>query len=317
MLILTLTLSLILLFFYTDPVGLRLPLNNNYLIWKLKSQSLLKTWISGIAIGLSNYLLQFLTRNKLADTSIFGINSFQQIAVALFVLLSANFFLANEQTYIFGFIYLGIGLISGILFYLISNKNHLTSRAVIIYGIVLNVFLSAFAFFILSSDGIRINFQNVRFANYFNKVFGGIQVSFDFSGIIFSIILLFVCLVSTLILRIKIIAQASAIQKQNTLGLKPQKIRFSLVILISILGSIIFANIGFVAFVGVVISLISNRLFNNFNNRVFSSMTISIIFILISQIIQIGFTQIAGLSISVIISIISFPIFIIFVIIKD
>lgn len=151
--------------------------------------------LSAGAIGLSNYLIQMFTRNKLADTSIFGINSFHQIVVACFILLAPAFFLKHEQSYLFGLIYLVTSVISGFIFYLISLHTALNSRRILIYGILLNVLITAFAYFILTSDVINPDVVQSRFIDYQRKVFGGLSLDNDYSGMYLNACLFVMCLI--------------------------------------------------------------------------------------------------------------------------
>lgn len=254
----------------------------------------LKITVSAAAIGLSNYLVQLFTKNKLADVSIMGINTFQQLVVAIFILFFTNFFLSHEQSFIFSFIYLLISVLSGGFFYVIAQHNKLSSKNIFIYGILTNILITALAYFLLTSNVTNQDIIKIRFSYYQNKIFGGLVLVNDFSNIYLTIILLVICLIWTFCLRLKLMALNSLTNKTSTLGFKNKLIKFNLILLVSILGSIVFGLIGIVAFVGVSVSFITNKIFCNFNYSVFGSMLIAIIFMLISQYIQITISYFAS-----------------------
>lgn len=309
---------LIVIFYSSSSLSLVIPFGRNASkIWLIRFQILLKNIIAGLAIGLSNYLIQIYTRNKLADTSVLGINVFQQIAVALFILLAPMFFLNLKDSYIFGFIFLGVGLLSGLLFYLFSLKTNLGSKRIVIYGVLLNIFVSSFAYLILSSNAINLDIIKSRLIDYINASFGGIQIDpNDFSGTLLSAILFLACLVWAFTLKYKIIAQSTSLSKVKSLGINNYFIRINLILLISITGSIIFNMIGFIAFIGVSVSYITSSLFKGFNNNIFGSMLIASIILLFSQIIQTSLSHFGSIPTTSIVGIISFPIFIIFMLFK-
>lgn len=309
---------LIILFYSSYSLTLIIPTGiNASKIWLTRTQILLKNVIAGLAIGLSNYLIQMYTRNKLADTSVLGINVFQQITVAIFILLAPVFFLDLKDSYIFGFIFLGVGIFSGLLFYLISLKTNLGSKRIVIYGVLLNVFVSSFSYLILSSNAINLDVIKSRVIDYIRVSFGGIQInSNDFSGIFFSAILLLICLIWALALKYKIIAQSTTLSKVNSLGVNNSLTKINLIILVSITGSIIFNMVGFIAFIGVSVSYITASLFKGFNNNIFGSMLIASIILLFSQIIQTSLSHFASIPTTSIIGIISFPVFITFMLFK-
>lgn len=309
---------LIVLFYSSSSLSLLIPNGTNATkIWLTRTQILFKNVIAGLAIGLSNYLIQMYTRNKLADTSVLGINVFQQITVAIFILLAPLFFLDLKDSYIFGFIFLGVGILSGLLFYLISLKTNLGSKRIVIYGVLLNIFVSSFSYLILSSNAINLDVIKSRVIDYIRVSFGGIQIdSNDFSGIFFSAILLLICLIWALALKYKIIAQSTTLSKVNTLGVHNSLTKINLIILVSITGSIIFNMVGFIAFIGVSVSYITASLFKGFNNNIFGSMLIASIILLFSQIIQTSLSHVGSIPTTSIIGIISFPIFITFMLFK-
>lgn len=309
---------LIILFYSSSSLTLMIPSGiNAWKIWLIRFQIILKNVIAALAIGLSNYLIQIYTRNKLADTSVLGINVFQQITVALFILLAPLFFSHLKDSYIFGFIFLGVSILSGLLFYLISLKTNLGSKRIVIYGVLLNVFVSSFSYLILSSNAINLDIIKSRLIDYIRVSFGGIQINTnDFSGTFLSLILFLICLVWAFALKYKIIAQSTSLTKIKSLGINNSFIRINLILLISITGSIIFNMIGFVAFIGVSVSYITSSLFKSFNNNIFGSMLVASIILLFSQIIQTSLSHVGSIPTTSIIGIISFPIFITFMLLK-
>ena len=105
--------------------------------------------------------------------------------------------------------------------------------------------------------------------------------------------------------------------KQHTLGITANAVKLNVILLISILGGIIFSIVGFVSFIGVSISFITSSLFKTFNQNVFGSILISVVLMLVSQFIHISLSSVAsGISLTTVVGIICFPIFLIFMLIK-
>ncbi|WP_033160070.1 iron chelate uptake ABC transporter family permease subunit [Mycoplasmoides alvi] len=304
----------IFLFFNPSTLSLDIPYGPNAnFIWNSRIQLALKLTIGSSAIGLSNYLFQLFTKNKLADISIMGINTFQQIVVALFILFATNFFLIYEQSFIFSFIYLSISILSGVIFYFISWRNDLSSKNIFIYGILLNILVTALSYFILSSNVVDQDTYKDRVIYYQNKVFGNLVVSDDFSNLYVSSILLVFCFIWTFCLRLKFMAKTFMIQKTNTLGINNKWINLNLILLVSILSSIAFGFFGIIAFIGVSVSFISNKLFFHFKYNVLGSILISIILMFISQYAQIIIANlVSSFSLTTIVGFISCLIFMFF-----
>ncbi|WP_027124111.1 iron chelate uptake ABC transporter family permease subunit [Mycoplasmoides pirum] len=312
--VISLILVLFLFFFDSSSFALNIPsgLNANK-IWLIRSQIVFKIIISASAIGLGNYLIQLFTKNQFSDVSIIGINTFQQLAISLFILFATNFFLNYEQSYIFSFIYTGIAIFSSIIFYFVSLKTNLTSKSILIYGIFLNVIVTAISYFLLTSNAINQDIIKIRFNYYQTKVFGGIKLSNDLSNIYVSIIIFSICLIFSFYLRLKILAQCSLLSKTTTLGFNNKKLSFFLILLVSILASVVFSLIGIIGFIGASVSFVANKMFSYFKYNIIGSMLIAIILLLLSQYIQISISHFASsISLTTIAGFVGCLIFIVF-----
>lgn len=317
LIIIALLLFIFLIFFSSATLSFNIPQGeNSATIWKIRLEIIFKNIVAASAIGSSNYLIQLFTRNKLADTSTIGINIFQQLTVAFFILFLPTFFNDYDTTYIFVFIYLSVGILSAIIYHFISFNTYFSSKRILVYGILLNIIVTSIAYFLLTSKVVNSDIIKIRFSIYQQKIFGGIKFSNDLSDLYCSSIILICCFIWIFCIRLKILSQCLNPFKMPSLGLNNTWVRFQLIILVAILGSVIFSLIGFIAFIGVSVSFIVSSLFRNFNATFFGSILISIIIMLISQFLQISLNHVATLSLSTLVGGVCFPIFIGFIIFK-
>ncbi len=284
-----------LLFFSPDSLTLSVPAGPNApQIWSSRAQIALKVLLGAAAIGLGNFLTQMFTRNRLADAAVLGVNVFQQLAVALLIFCATDFFVASEQSYQFALIYAATGILSGFCFYGVSLKTNLGSRLILIYGILLNVSVTAAVYFVMTSGAINPDVVKIRFSYYQDKVFGGVRLAQDSSNLYVCAGTVAACAAATFALRHRIVAQATTPLKVVTLGARPKSVNLAIVTLICVLGSAAFSLIGVIAFVGVAVSFAAGRAFSRFGHRACGSILFAAVLLLASQWIQTGVSHFAA-----------------------
>lgn len=120
---------------------------------------LLISLLAGACLGVSGYLLQGVTRNELADSSILGINS----GAGLFVMLYLGFF-ASDSSPVFLLLvaFLG-GLLASLLVYLTAYRrgSFLGMNRILLSGIAVNAGFSALTLLLT----IRLTKENYGFVN--------------------------------------------------------------------------------------------------------------------------------------------------------
>lgn len=105
-------------------------------------------WFSGLALGMSTYIVQTLSKNKLADTSILGIGSVNLLVLIVMVM---SLSLSSQQSidnfnYALPFCFVIFSAIAAYVIFYMSQKNKFKiSKKFILAGVLLNFFFSAIA----------------------------------------------------------------------------------------------------------------------------------------------------------------------------
>ncbi len=111
------------------------------LLWRINYKLLFIIPIASFGLGVSSYLIQQMSNNRLGDTSILGIGNVNLIAMMLLI-LAVDFnstYAVNNYKNIFPFLFIIVSMITSLLIYLLSyNKRKNISKKFIISGIVLN-----------------------------------------------------------------------------------------------------------------------------------------------------------------------------------
>ncbi|WP_278600766.1 FecCD family ABC transporter permease [Clostridium tertium] len=111
-----------------------------------------------VAIGLSTAgcILQTITKNDLADTGIIGINAGAAVAAVIFISFkTANYYseLGSLSIFVLPFMAIVGAAISAILLYMLSSKNGIKPKRLLLIGIGMNVALNAFITFVTFRGG--------------------------------------------------------------------------------------------------------------------------------------------------------------------
>jgi iron complex transport system permease protein len=111
----------------------------------------------GISLATAGALLQTITKNDLADSSIIGINAGAAVAAVIFISLkTANYYseLGDLSIYVLPFMaIIGAG-ISAFVIYFLSGRNRIRPRRLLLIGLGLNAGLNAFITFFTFRGGV-------------------------------------------------------------------------------------------------------------------------------------------------------------------
>lgn len=111
----------------------------------------------GVALSTAGALLQTITKNELADTGIIGINAGAALAAVIFISLkTANYYseLGSLSVYVLPFMaIIGAG-ISAAIIYLLSSRNKVRPKRLLLIGLGINAGLNAFITFFTFRGGV-------------------------------------------------------------------------------------------------------------------------------------------------------------------
>lgn len=212
--------------------------------WKIVFQLI----ISGFALGVGGYLIQRLTKNRLADTSLTGMGNINLLFLTGILLFIDIEKIKNQQNieYILPIIYfLGAFIICLFIQYLCTSSQGYVFKRIIISGIIINLLT------IIIAQSLRILMTKDSSIYLREIMLGDIDTRNDFT-FYFSLALVLLALIWIFLIsnkyRIMVIDQA--ISKQ--LGISNKSITFQIFICIAMLVSASYALSGNIAFVGIV-----------------------------------------------------------------
>ncbi|KYH29475.1 MULTISPECIES: FecCD family ABC transporter permease [Clostridium] len=111
-----------------------------------------------VALSTAGALLQTITKNELADSSIIGINAGAAVAAVIFISLkTANYYseLGNFSIYVLPFMaILGAG-VSAALIYFLSGRSRIRIKRLLLIGLGINAGLNAFIIFFTFRGGVN------------------------------------------------------------------------------------------------------------------------------------------------------------------
>lgn len=116
----------------------------NVEIFDIQKYALLNILLLGICLGTSSYLIQHLSNNRLADTSILGIGNINSFLITIMALLLnlADQNSINLYNTMIPFVFISGSILISIILFSISGKNKISKKFIII-GIFINFFISA------------------------------------------------------------------------------------------------------------------------------------------------------------------------------
>lgn len=237
---------------------------------------LIKIPIISFCLGVSSYLIQHSSGNKMADTSVLGlgnINSLSVILLVLFLLDNTNVDSQNIYNTLLPFVFIFGSVIASLFLYLLSSKKgHQISKKFILVGILINFFIlglsTAFSSFLTSGQSQLIS----RFVNGNLSPITG-SPYFLICGIMSIVFFIWILLISN---KFKIVSTNQIIAKE--LGINTNSITMQILIICGGLTGIAYALCGNLVFLGLVAGNVATSIFKkNIKFGVFSSCFISII----------------------------------------
>lgn len=253
---------------------------------RIRMVDMFKTIISGWAIGLSNYCLQYITKNRFADNGVLGTYSFLQLCTMVSILICGSKFLQIDQEYSISLIYNSIGIFSGIIFYFVSKKTNFQSKKILIYGLFLNTLIFSLISLILNVVEISSDTLKENYNYYLTKNLGFISGYGSIDSLIIQTIIVFACSIIIFIKRNNLISLSVSQNKFSTLGLQYNKTKLYFLIIIALLTSSTYALSGYIAFLGLAINYIVNQIFKGFKVQFFMCIIVSITIMCICQLLS-------------------------------
>lgn len=282
------------------------------LLWNINKNLLVTIPIAGFGFGISSYLIQQMSNNKLADTSVLGLGNINLIALTVLVF---NIDFGNDQSIknyklIYPFMFICISTIGSILIYLLSyKKNQNISKKFIITGIVLNFSFIAIAYawnnFLPSNKSTTIKDFSIGFLDTASSY------SMYISLVVFIIAIIWLIFILE---KFKILTTNYQLAKE--LGVNPNKIYFQILIISGLLVGCSYSLVGNIVFLGLFVSNISMNLFKK--NMYFGVPTTGLLSIIILSFLFLINKNIAStnLNTTLLIPIIGIPYFI-YLVIKE
>ncbi|EOH87582.1 FecCD family ABC transporter permease [Enterococcus villorum] len=129
------------------------------IVYQFRAPRLLISLLAGFCLGVSGFLLQGVTRNKLADSSILGMNA----GAGFFVMVYLGFYANHASPFLLLFVAFLGGLLAAFLVYLFSytRNGFLGMNRLLLAGIAVNAGLSA----LMILCTIKLSKENYAFVN--------------------------------------------------------------------------------------------------------------------------------------------------------
>lgn len=234
-------------------------------VFRVYSITVVQIVITGFCLGVSGYLIQRITRNRLIDTSSLGIGNVCLIGL-LGLGLTFNFE-AKGSTIQFldtlPFIFVLCSLIAGVsLYYFAKTKNTFSSNKLIVCGIFLNFISITIALSLKARLSLTaVNFLDDRLIASFGK---RSDLEWELAGSLFAASMIWLLIRS---FHYQIVLNEINIAKQ--LGLKVKLLNFELVSIASILTAVAYILAGNILFIGIASANIAYLFFGNRLKMVF------------------------------------------------
>lgn len=261
----------------------------------------------GIALSTAGALLQTMTKNELADPGIIGINAGAAVAAVVFILLkTANYYseLGSLSIYVLPFMAITGAGISAAIIYVLSSRDRIRPRRLLLIGLGLNAGLNAFITFFTFRGGV----------GDYNRVLVWISGSLWGSGWSYArIIVPLVCLMFILVYlnNKKLDVLSLSDEHATSLGLNLNKERKKLLTYAVILAGGATAFAGNIGFIGLICPHMARRLVGPYHkNYLVISAAISAIIILFADSVSRNIFSPIEIPVGVTISIFGVPYFI-------
>lgn len=129
----------------------------NTAVFSIRMPRILVGMFVGIALSTAGCILQTVTKNDLADSGIIGINAGAAVAAILFITYQTDGYynaLGDLSIYVLPFLAILGAFISAFFIYLLSSKNGIKPKRLLLIGIGVNTGLNAFITFFTFRGGV-------------------------------------------------------------------------------------------------------------------------------------------------------------------
>ncbi|WP_423363979.1 FecCD family ABC transporter permease [Mycoplasma sp. P36-A1] len=233
---------------YLNILGGFINKGNSYeIIINMRLPRILATGIVGASFAVAGAAMQGLTRNKLADASILGINSGASFMLAIcFALISRNNFII---TIIMSFIGAALGLFLTLSFS--TNKYSSNSKNLLLAGVAVSLFFTSLSQFvaIYFNIGQELTFWNVGG----NANIGYSELMLSFIAFVIGILILF-----SLAKKLTLLSISDEVA--TSLGVNVNKTKFLICIGALLLAGMSVSIVGSISFVGLIVPYAVSRL---------------------------------------------------------
>lgn len=261
----------------------------------------------GIALATSGALLQTITKNELADSGIIGINAGAAAMAVVFITLNTQDYyteLGNASIYVLPFLaIIGAGF-SAIVMYLLSSRDKVRPKRLLLIGLGINAGLNAFITFFTFKGGV----------GDYNRVLIWISGSlwgsgWNYAKIIIPLVLIMFTLVMINYKKLDVLSLSD--EHAICLGLNLNKERKKFLTFAVILAGAATAFAGNVGFIGLICPHIAKRLVGPYHkNFMIISAIISVVIILFADAISRNLFSPIEIPVGITISILGVPYFI-------
>ncbi|AAF30427.1 iron ABC transporter permease [Ureaplasma parvum] len=245
--------------------------------WKIITQLL----FSGIALGISGYILQRLTKNRLADSSLLGMGNINLVILTILFLIFdfGQLQIQKRMEYVLPFIYLiGSTMICFFIHFLCNSSTGYIFKRIIVSGIIINLIT------IVIAQSLRILMSKESSMYLKTILLGNIESRSDFC-FYFCFGMLTISVIWLMLNATKFKIMVTNQQISGQLGINNKSLTIQTFICISLLVSVSYSLSGNVIFVGIVAANFSfNYVKNNISNGIINAGLIGGIVLLISYI---------------------------------
>ena len=279
----------------------------NTAILSIRLPRLLVGAFVGIALSTAGAILQTITKNDLADTGIIGINAGAAVAAVLFITYSTGAYyseLGQFSIFVLPFMAIVGAAVSSFIIYMVSSRNGIRPKRLLLIGIGLNAGLNAFITFFTFRGGV----------GDYNRVLVWTSGSLWGSGWSYAKVIIPVVTLLFIIVLLnhkKLDVLNLSDELAISLGLNIEKERKKFLTLAVILAGTATAFAGNIGFLGLLSPHIARKLVGPYHKRFISvSAIISVIIILIADAVSRNLFSPIEIPVGITVSIFGVPYFV-------
>lgn len=244
----------------------------NQFNFNIRGPKTLMAFFSGGAIAVAGLLLQKVTRNHLADTSVLGIGSLNIILMTVYLILikdKTSSYL-NPEMRILPLVMFLSSIFGTSIVYTLSKLGKANNEKFIIIGIALNFLFEAISVVLINpannslfsnqDKNLMIAFENIK--NYTLGIIPNSQY-IDLSLVISCSVLIALTLIPIWFLRKKIDLYETSAALASTTGINIERLKISIYLLVALLSGLEIVLVGYIALLGVIGASVARQLFGN------------------------------------------------------